>query len=59
MDKVNAAQLDTLLGQRAVLFANKKADITDDVLTMIEANFAKQGQIAGPPPLPAVPPPGH
>lgn len=53
MDKANAAQLDTLLGQRAVLFANKKADITDDVLTQLEANFAKQGQLPGPPPVPA------
>lgn len=56
MDKVSSAQLEAALGSRAVLFANKKADITQDVLTQVDANFAKQGQIAGPPP--AIPAPG-
>lgn len=53
MDKVSSAQLEAALASRAVLFANKKADITQDVLTQVDANFAKQGSIAGPPPIPA------
>jgi hypothetical protein len=46
------AQLEAALASRAVLFANKKADITEDVLTVVEANFARQNPAPGPPPLP-------
>lgn len=53
MDKVDMAKLQLALQSRMVLFADKKADITQDVLTQVDANFAKQGQIAGPPPLPS------
>lgn len=53
MDKVDMAKLLPALQSRLVLFANKRADITQDVLTQVDANFAKQGQTPGPPPLPA------
>lgn len=53
LDKANAGQLEAALASRAVLFANKKADITQEVLTVVEANFAKQNPTSGPPPLPA------
>jgi len=42
LDAIPYAQLDQMLAARAVLFANKKADITDEVLLMVDANFAKQ-----------------
>jgi Skp family chaperone for outer membrane proteins len=53
LEKANIGQLEAALAARAVLFANKKADITEDVLTVVEANFAKQNPSPGPPPLPA------
>lgn len=53
LDKVNVQQLQAALASRAVLYANKKADITDEVLSTVELNFTKQGPAAGPPPLPA------
>jgi hypothetical protein len=54
MDKATAAQLDAALSSRIVLFANKKADITEDVITMVQLNFAKQqAPPGGPLPLPA------
>jgi hypothetical protein len=46
------------LASRAVLFCNKKADITGDVATQVEADFAKQGGAAGGATAPA-PAPGH
>jgi Skp family chaperone for outer membrane proteins len=58
MDKVTSQQLQAILASRAVLFCNKKADITADVAAQVEANFAKPGQAAGAPPIPA-PAPGH
>jgi Skp family chaperone for outer membrane proteins len=42
LDAIPYAQLDQMLASRAVLFANKKADITEDVLTLVDASFAKQ-----------------
>jgi Skp family chaperone for outer membrane proteins len=54
LEKANVNQLQAALAARAVLFANKKADITEDVLTVVEANFARQGGApVGPPTLPA------
>jgi Skp family chaperone for outer membrane proteins len=53
LEKANVTQLQAALAARAVLFANKKADITEDVLTVVEANFAKQGGASvAPPTLP-------
>jgi Skp family chaperone for outer membrane proteins len=52
LEKANVNQLQAALAARAVLFANKKADITEDVLTVVEANFAKQAPSGGPPALP-------
>lgn len=52
LEKANVNQLQAALAARAVLFSDKKADITEDVLTVVEANFAKSGA-AGPPSLPA------
>lgn len=42
LDGITPAQFNQLLAARAVLFANKKADITEDVLTLVEANFKNQ-----------------
>lgn len=59
MDKVTSQQLQAILASRAVLFCNKKADITADVAAQVEANFAKQGgAAAGTAPAPA-PAPAH
>lgn len=59
LDNATREQLQMLLAARAVLYANKKADITEDVLTFVEANFAKQNpQGASAPPPPPVPAPG-
>ena len=52
LEKVNVQQLQAALAARAVLYSNKRADITEDVLTVVEANFAKQS------PPPAAPAPG-
>jgi Skp family chaperone for outer membrane proteins len=57
LDGIPQQQLEQLVLQRAVLFAGKKADITEEVLTLVEANFAKQKQAIGSGPnQPAVPP---
>lgn len=42
LDGITPAQFHQLLAARAVLFANKKADITEDVLTLVESNFKNQ-----------------
>ena len=42
LDGITPAQFNQLLAARAVLFANKKADITEDVLTLVESNFKNQ-----------------
>lgn len=48
IDKITVPQMEEVLQRRAVLYANKKADITEDVLTQVEADYAKgQGQIGG------------
>jgi hypothetical protein len=57
MDKVTSQQLQAVLASRAVLFANKKADITQEVLTTVEFNFAKSGPVPAPAPIPG--PAGH
>lgn len=59
MDKVDTAKLQLALQFRMILFANKRADITQDVLTQVDANFAKQGAVTGPPPIPAPSGTGH
>lgn len=46
-DAIPVAQLDSVLSTRAVLFANKKADITEEVLTRVDANFAKENPTPG------------
>jgi Skp family chaperone for outer membrane proteins len=58
MDKVSPAKLEQALSERTVLFANKKADITTDVLTMVDTNFMRQGAVTGPQ-LPAPGPVAH
>jgi len=47
LDGVTVQQLGNLLAERNVLFADKTVDITQDVLTRVDALFAKQNQ-AGP-----------
>jgi Skp family chaperone for outer membrane proteins len=42
LDKAPVATLQAALAARAVLFSNKKADITEQVLTQVEANFSAQ-----------------
>jgi Skp family chaperone for outer membrane proteins len=68
LDGIPQQQLEQLVLQRAVLFAGKKADITEEVLTLVDANFAKQKQAVGAtapntaavPPAPGLPAPtGH
>ena len=54
LDKATLQQLEGALASRAVLFSNKKADITEDVLTQVDADFHQQNPGAGP-----VAPPGH
>ena len=44
MDQVTFERLQAALESRNVLFAGKKADVTEEVLTLVEANFAKQAQ---------------
>lgn len=53
LDRVNVQQLQAALASRAVLYANKRADITEDVLTVVEKNFASQAPPPGPPPIPS------
>ena len=56
-DAIPQQQLENLVLTRAVLFAGKKADITQEVLTVLDANFAKQRQAVGAgPAAPGVPP---
>jgi Skp family chaperone for outer membrane proteins len=53
LDRAPLQQLEFAWSSRAVLFSNKKADITEDVLTQIAADYAKQNPAAsGPPALP-------
>lgn len=55
LDQVPAEELRRLLNTRNVLFATKAVDITDKVITLLDAKFAKNA-VAGPgqpPPLPA------
>ena len=47
LDKITFERLNQVLEARAVLYADKKADITEDVLTLVEANFARQNQGVG------------
>ena len=46
LDRAPIQQLEIALSSRAVLFSNKKADITEEVLTQVEADFAKQNPAA-------------
>jgi Skp family chaperone for outer membrane proteins len=56
-DGIPQQQLEQLILTRAVLFADKKADITQEVLTLVDANFAKEKQAVGAAPMgPGVPP---
>ncbi|HSU68848.1 MAG TPA: OmpH family outer membrane protein [Tepidisphaeraceae bacterium] len=52
LDKATVAQLSAALAARAVLFSNKKADITEDVLTVVQKNFAQNTPPSGPGPAP-------
>jgi Skp family chaperone for outer membrane proteins len=52
LEAADVRALQAALAARAVLFANKKADITEDVLTAVEANFAKTNPAPGPGPVP-------
>jgi len=59
-DAIPQQQLEQLILTRAVLFAGKKADVTQEVLTVLDANFAKNRQSIGATPSgPAVPAPGQ
>jgi Skp family chaperone for outer membrane proteins len=51
LDQVTAEKLQGLLAMRAVLFATKKVDITEDVLTVVEANYARGAAASGTPQL--------
>lgn len=60
MDLVSPDRLTMALTTRTVLFANKKADITQEVLTQAEAISAKATTIPAPPITPPAPAPaGH
>jgi Skp family chaperone for outer membrane proteins len=57
-DGIPQDRLEQLILTRAVLFAGKKADITQEVLTLLDANFAKNRQTIGATPgVPPIPPP--
>jgi Skp family chaperone for outer membrane proteins len=49
LDGVNYERLSDLLGQQSVMYSSKKADITNEVLTLLDAEYARQagGQAAG------------
>lgn len=47
LDSITTQRLDEILSSRAVLYSDKKADITDDVLTRVEANYANANRAAG------------
>ncbi|HSZ57302.1 MAG TPA: OmpH family outer membrane protein [Tepidisphaeraceae bacterium] len=57
LDGITPSQFHQLLNARAVLFANKKADVTEDVLTLVESNFKNQKSEAASTVLPN--PPAH
>jgi hypothetical protein len=60
MDVVSPDQLNLALTTRTVLFSNKKADITQEVLTQAEAMSTKAGATPAPPITPPAPAPsGH
>jgi Skp family chaperone for outer membrane proteins len=46
LDKITLQQFQTMLALRGVLYATKKADITDDVLMLVDANFKNQSASA-------------
>jgi Skp family chaperone for outer membrane proteins len=57
-DGIPQERLEQIILSRAVLFAGKKADVTQEVLTVLDANFAKNRQsIGSTPPAPAIPQP--
>jgi Skp family chaperone for outer membrane proteins len=49
LDGVTVDRLSDLLGQQSVMYSSKKADITNEVLTLLDAEYARQagGQAAG------------
>lgn len=53
LSKVTRQEMYMALQSRMVLYAGKKADITEDVLTMVQANFANQNPAPPPPAAPA------
>jgi Skp family chaperone for outer membrane proteins len=55
-DQMTVQQYGAMLSQRNVLFADKTVDITQDVLTRVDAIYAKQNQgTAVPAPTPVIP----
>jgi Skp family chaperone for outer membrane proteins len=48
LDAVPLQNFQQMLSARAVVFANKNADITEDVLTLMDANFKSQAASTGP-----------
>lgn len=56
LDGIQYNELTQVLASRAVAYASKKADITEEVLTLVDANFAKQKQSVGAGPTGGVPP---
>jgi Skp family chaperone for outer membrane proteins len=57
LDQITVQQFQSALAQRIVLFADKTVDITQDVLTRVDAIYAKQNQAGPATPAPVVP--GH
>ena len=57
LEKANIGQLQAALAARAVLYSDKKADITEDVLTRVEANFKSVNPAVGPSPATSGPTP--
>lgn len=54
VDQLTVQQFASVLAQRNVLFADKTVDITQDVLTRVDAIYAKQNQgAASPAPAPS------
>ena len=47
LDQISLERLDALLGQRAVLYADKRADITEQVLMQADKDFADGNKLAG------------
>jgi Skp family chaperone for outer membrane proteins len=59
LDRLTSVQLQQALAMRAVLFTTKKTDITEDVLTLVDSNFAAKPNTAVSVPQAPATVPGH